>query len=623
MHSYYLRLFFVWLGCLAMVGCSAMSHRQRTNRIANQIIRDKQIQALGRTEPFTIEPTTQTLRTRLLLDQDLPQSGPASLGTRNLEPIDHWPEPVLPPLTEAIEATVPMVDDQPVTITLVDALQIAAKHNRDYQSRKEDVFDAALDLYLERDAFTSIFSGMLEGLYSQDRSDSDSIMEGMEGSITGGVTRRFLNGIELSAELGWDVARLLRPDRLGSRSLFGDASIKIPLLRGSGRHIVGEPLTQAERNVVYAIQEFERFKRTFAVRVATSYLSVLQSLDGADNAEENYRGLITSTRRARRLGDAGKLSPIEVDQSIQDELRARDRWIRALVDYAGDLDGFKILLGLPTDALLVLDRGDMQRLADIIRPVVNARVERIQEKDIPPADAPIVLRQPDLTGGGPMELPEREAIALALANRLDLQIAQGKVLDAQRAVVVAADALRAELTLLGSVDVGARRGVGSASLDDQDTLGDLSLNRGAYEALLTLDLALERTEEAVAYRRSWIELERNVRDVQELEDEIKLDIRNRLRELLQSREALQTQSQAVVLANRRVRSTGLYLQAGRVQIRDLLEAQEDLLDAQNALTEAMVNYRIAALELQGDMGLLVVNEKGLWTEYQPSGGDTP
>jgi outer membrane protein TolC len=54
-----------------------------------------------------------------------------------------------------------------------------------------------------------------------------------------------------------------------------------------------------------------------------------------------------------------------------------------------------------------------------------------------------------------------------------------------------------------------------------------------------------------------------------------------------------------------------------VQIRDLLEAQDALLSAQNGLTSALVSYRVAELELQADMGLLKIDEKGLWQEYSP------
>jgi outer membrane protein TolC len=181
--------------------------------------------------------------------------------------------------------------------------------------------------------------------------------------------------------------------------------------------------------------------------------------------------------------------------------------------------------------------------------------------------------------------------------------------------VVAADALRAELTLFGAAALGEGRSIGSATADD----AELRFDKGVYSALLTLDLPLERTAERNAYRNSYISLERAVRNVQILEDRIKLNVRQRLRDLLESRESLKIQAKSVLLAEKRVKSTELFLQAGRgqIQIRDLLDAQNDLLSAQNALTLATVNYRIAELQLQSDMGLLKVDEKGLWREYSP------
>lgn len=70
-----------------------------------------------------------------------------------------------------------------------------------------------------------------------------------------------------------------------------------------------------------------------------------------------------------------------------------------------------------------------------------------------------------------------------------------------------------------------------------------------------------------------------------------------------------------------MKSVNLFLEAGRAQIRDLLEAQDSLLSAQNSLTGAVVDYRVAELGIQRDMGLLKIDEKGLWQEYLPEAGN--
>ena len=198
---------------------------------------------------------------------------------------------------------------------------------------------------------------------------------------------------------------------------------------------------------------------------------------------------------------------------------------------------------------------------------------------------PIQLTPPDPRDGGPLEIEPNRAIRLALENRLDLRRAIGEVYDSQRNIVVMADALKMGLGLTGGASLGSGRGLGAVESRD----GRLRVRKGTYMANLQLDLPLERTAERNAYRASYIALEQSVRDVQELEDQIKLSVRNALRMLLETRESIIIQARSVQLAERRVQSTALFLQAGRAEIRDILEAQESLVSAQNALTTALAS----------------------------------
>ena len=597
-----------------LLSCATPGERREgVDANAYKIIKQKQMEALGKTEPFSMEPPADTLRRRLMLDQNLPYSSPASLSSKLLPPIEHWPKDTYFSAGETVQAATVASATGPVRLTLMDALQIAALNNRQYQTGKENVFRAALGLDLERDLFRDTFTGSLDSEVSADLS-GDETHSGAANTGLAGISRQFLNGITLTGRIGLDVAKLLYPYDDSSSSLFGDASIAIPLLRGAGKEIVAEPLTQAERDALYAIYTFERYKKTFAVSIASEYLAVLQALDQIDNAEANYRRMVTSTRLVRRLADAGKQSPIQVDQSVQDELSARNGWISAQISYESRMDSLKNLLGLPPDAQIELDREELTRLAESTGNVIKMPASQEVEETVPPADAPVELLPLGREGAGPMELEEDQALQLALENRLDLRTALGRVYDAQRGVIVAADGLRTELSLLGSTSVGERRGLGSV---DQPDSADLNLEKGRYNGLLSLDLPIERTREIVAYRQSILALERAVRDLQDAEDSVKLNVRTRLRTLEDSRASLQIQAQAVELAERRVKSTNLSLQAGRVIIRDVLEAQRALLSSQNALTSAMVRYRVAELELQRDLELLEVNETGMWKEYSP------
>ena len=48
--------------------------------------------------------------------------------------------------------------------------------------------------------------------------------------------------------------------------------------------------------------------------------------------------------------------------------------------------------------------------------------------------------------------------------------------------------------------------------------------------------------------------------------------------------------------------------------RDLLEAQDALLTAENSVTHARINYATAKLEFFRDIGLLNVRPDGLWEQ---------
>jgi len=597
---------------LALVGTGCRSpsqHRRKADTTAYKIIGDTRQQVLGKAEPFTIERPSDILRRRLLVEQDLPRSSEASLGTDKLKPPKHWPEEDFPAAHPSGDVNWPVEPNKPLRLSLNDVLQIGARNSADYQNQKEGVFRAALELDLQRNNFRNIFRSTANSQLSTDTT-RDPTQTRLATSGSADVTRTLKNGMDLTGALAVDLASLLAGGAGSSLGLTGDASVSIPLLRGAGREIVTEPLTQAERNVMYQIWNFERYKRTFAVTIARDYFTVLRQMDSLANAKANYRSAVQSARWSRRRADAGRMAEIQVDQAVQRELSARNQWISAEEQFKGRLDSFKTSIGLPADAQIELDPNDLaqlkERSSELREKTVVSNSEYQPSESAPPADAPVDLVPPSSVDAGPLEIEPSVATRLALENRLDLRVAVGNVYDAQRQVIVAADALKAGLNLGGS-----------ATLISNDNDGRLRMDGGRYSALLSVDLPIERTRERNTYRTSLISLERTVRSAQTLEDQIKLAISNDLRSLLESRESRKIQAQSVVVAEKRVRSSQLFLEAGRIQIRDLLDAQDALLSAQNALTTAFVNYRIAELELQRDLDVLKVNEKGLWTEFSP------
>lgn len=607
---------------LGMAGCmSTTEYFQEADKVASTIIAEKQTQAIGHTEPFTIDTPAQTLRRRLLGIEKLPTSHPASYGTDQVQKPAKWPEKDVPQRTDKPDVIGPFTAENPPMLSLEQALQVAARNSRDYQDQKEAVFRAALDLDLEIDRFRNTYAGLLTSLFGADLS-AEPATGGLNNSAALSMKRNLEIGGSIASRLIFDLAQLLSGDKDSAFGIFADATITIPLLRGAGRDVVTEPLTQAERDVIYAIWNFERFKKTFAVRIASDYLSVLQSNDRVRNANASYERAIRSARRVRRLQDAGRSRQIEVDQAMQQELSTRNSWISSTQSAAASLDRFKVTLGLPTDARISLDRSELDKLVAYAQDGLAAKPEQVSVSmaedvaggDAIKADAPIVILPPPIKGGK-YEIELDRAIRIALDNRLDLRVRQGRVYDAQRGVIVAANALEASLSLTGGGSIGERRNSLTSARSDSS---QIRFERGDYNIGLHVDLPWERTGERNVYRDSFIQFEKSARDVQASEDQVKLDIRNAMRSLLQQRESYRIQSVAAQLAQRRVDSVNLFLEAGRAAIRDLLEAQRDLQSAQDARTAAVVNYRIAELELQRDMEVLKVDERGLWREYDPN-----
>ena len=615
----YLAVFSLLILSFSQTSCpSASKYRIEADKAAANIIQAKQIQALGKAEAFSIERPSDTLRRRLLIEQNLPYFGKVSLGADTLEAIDGWPEENYPAANPSPDRMLLPEADQPLTISLIQALQIGARNNSEYQSRKEDVFRAALELDLERNEFRHTFAGKIESSYQSDSTKLDTL-RGTKNSAEFAFDKTLRTGATFTTALAVDLVNLLTLGGASSLGIVADATISIPLLRGSGRNIVLEPLTQAERNVVYAIWELERFKKIFAVNIAKGYLEVLRQLSEVENAAQNYRNLITSTSRTRKMADAGRVSEIEVDQSLQNELRARNRWISAQESYKNQLDLLKGSIGLPPDAEIVLDTSELDRLIALTSKImadITTEEPFDPGKRPGPPDTTTELAKPSDEDAGPLEIDSSLAIALALENRLDLRVTEGKVYDSQRKVVVAADALRAEVTLFGRAQIGESRSIATADLDNARLRSD----KGIYSALLTVDLPFERTAERNAYRNSYIALEKSVREAQMVEDDIKLSVRRKLRDMYEARESRLIQAMAQLVAEKRVRSTALFFESGRIPIRDVLEAQEALITAKNGFTSAVLNYRIAELEFQRDTGLLQIDERGLWQEYQPERG---
>ena len=137
-----------------------------------------------------------------------------------------------------------------------------------------------------------------------------------ERSLTGakslGVTKLLKGGATIAAGITSNFLRFLTGDpRVGASSaLFAD--ISQPLLRGAGKKVAAERLMQAERDLLYQLRAFTRYRQEFAVQIATSYYSVLQNRDTANNNWQSLQRFKTNVERERAFTAEGKRTQAEL-----------------------------------------------------------------------------------------------------------------------------------------------------------------------------------------------------------------------------------------------------------------------------------------------------------------------
>jgi outer membrane protein TolC len=129
---------------------------------------------------------------------------------------------------------------------------------------------------------------------------------------------------------------------------------------------------------------------------------------------------------------------------------------------------------------------------------------------------------------------------------------------------------------------------------------------------IKMDSYLDRKAERNTYAASLINLEQSQRRYALSEDNVILDVRQTYRNLEEAAAQYKIQQNSLELAKRRVDSAQLFIDAGMGVARDLLEAQDALLDAENALTDALIRHAIAKLNFYKDIGLLQVRPDGMW-----------
>lgn len=455
-------------------------------------------------------------------------------------------------------------------ISLAKAVAIATANNRTYQSQKEDLYLSALSLTGVRHEFARQWFGTVDVRHTNFDGEEENTI-----GATAGVTRKrlFGDGILINTGLAIDWVRFLSGDPSTSLASILSGSIEAPLLGNGAGKVAQENLTQSERDVLYQIRSFNRYRKTFVFSIITEYYKVLQQKDRVTNAENNYKMAIESRDRLLMETQAGRRNRFELDQAETRALNAQNDKVAAQQNYEQLLDSFKIELGLNTEADIVLDQNELNTLEEI------------------------GIIQPTYTLD--------DAVETSLLRRLDLANSEDRIVDLTRKTMLAAEGLGTQL------DLTATAGVGSKPKTD---FTKLQFQRGDYEVGLEADLPFDRKIQRNAYRRALIALTQQQREYDNDMEEIILQVRSSYRTLEELAERYQIQKKNLEVAELRVESMNMLLEAGQAAARDLLESQDALIGAQNGVTAVLVNHAIAKLKFFLDIGILQVKPDGMWEQ---------
>lgn len=471
------------------------------------------------------------------------------------------------------DRTIDLLSAKPQKITLDESLQIAFRNCRSFQDAKEDLYVRALAVTSSQRGWgwPPLFGGDATASVNRTAVNEDGSVNAAAAHVGPTLTEKLRNGGLLTLGYSLDLASNLTGWKNTNVGSLMNANFTQPLLRGAWDDLAYEPQYRLERNFVFAVYGYERFTQTFAAGVVTQYYAVLSQQDQLQNDVGNIARLKETAALTKVLVEGGQASRIEQDQADQNVLNAEVRYQQDQQTYRNMLDNFKLLIGLPIVSTVELDY-------------------------------PGALEALGKTGPLPEPLDEQAATTAALRTRPDVLVAASQLRDANRNVEIAAN------NFLPQLD--AQLGISAPGTPPRE-FARTQFNRNIRSAGMTFDYNLDQTDNRNAYRVALVAQQKAQRDLDELLDTVRLQVRQAYRGLEQSRTSYKLQVRSVEIAKRRQKLAALQQKEGQASARDVLEAEEDLRSAQNGMTSALTEYTTTRLTFLATLGMLWIDDKGL------------
>src|SRR5208337_3631690 len=441
-----------------------------------------------------------------------------------------------------------------------------------------------------------------------------------------------------------------------------------PFLRGAGRAVVLENLTQAERSLLYQVRIFAQFRQQFIVDMLTggtiSQPGVGFNLVGFSTTgntdptvgfiplAENVAEVIVDLRNLAFFeqlaalyeqlieGESSGLSQLQVDQVKSRVLTSRQTLILDIVTLRNTNDQFKQQIGLPPDTPVVPDVSLFQPYLDVFAEIDEwQRSKNRKMEDVPkivdkiPQLKDIVLDGHSLLGPylssttytdneEDLEATLQAAVRIALEYRLDLMNTRAQLYDAWRQIRVKANALK------GVFNVALTNQVFTPPTTPTFTPNPFGFFSGAHQFSLVFnaELPLIRVAERNAFRQAIIAYEQQRRALMSEEDFIKNQLRGDIRAMqvnyinyditkrnLVLNIRLKDQAFEQIIAPPQA-ATG----QGLAQSANAATQTTNLINFQQTLFTAYETYQLARLTVYRDIGILPYDEWEAFSEIFPT-----
>lgn len=351
---------------VALTGCSRATYREWADREAYPILGERVVSPafdIGRTQ---VEPAPGS-RIADPFDPDHPPKPPDDYSAAlfmqrpgGMRGSSHWNKDGCTDQIEGpswLECLAPGPDGV-VKLTQDKAVEIALLNSREYQSALEGVYLSALALTLNRFEFDVRWFGRNATTFTHTGAGGPPIeTDALSVTTNLGFNRTFAAGGQLLADLS---NALVFEYANGSTAVKSNLVFTFtqPLLRNAGRKVRLESLTQGERDVLYAVRDFARFRKQFWAATAVQsggYLDLLLAVQSIRNAQENLKLQEESFRLVEELLRGGRASAVEYDTVYRGVLSARQSVLNAEVGLQSSLDSYKLRLGLPPRLPIALD----------------------------------------------------------------------------------------------------------------------------------------------------------------------------------------------------------------------------------------------------------------------------